>query len=452
MPSQTPHVLLIGLERGADRFVAPYLENCKITRIAAADVEKLLDVKIDPFPGLVLCGEELTSPTPQETAQLLRMQFTEVSIFYITKDRSKHEAKSLLKNGYNDIFTLTLDQNTISTSIREALARAKNMAVYRPVRVIDLKPNTVLDFDTNIHLPANNKTLRYSNAGEVLSEEKAAKLEKYNITSVYVSIEQMPEFYKYSAERLKDLNSGNPMGITERRDRMQKAVRSLITGMVTNAAKEGTIEEGRALLADCQNIVSSYIMDSPDGKIYQRVLALAGDMSDAYSHCTNVSTYAALFAMGLSTGNPEELAMAGLLHDIGMVDVPEDVQAKDERKRTEEEQATYEKHVEATIALIKNRKLLLSENVLKIILQHHERFDGRGYPKGLPGSRIAVEAQILGIADRFDYMTSVRAGRKRMTPAQALKYLKNQLSKDPGEMEFDPALVTRVLALFPEVK
>ena len=65
----------------------------------------------------------------------------------------------------------------------------------------------------------------------------------------------------------------------------------------------------------------------------------------------------------------------------------------------------YEKHVDYTLDVIKEKKLILSDLVRKIIYQHHEKYNGMGYPRQLSGDRICIEAQVLSLADKFDYMT-----------------------------------------------
>jgi len=112
----------------------------------------------------------------------------------------------------------------------------------------------------------------------------------------------------------------------------------------------------------------------------------------------------------------------------------------------------YKKHPEMSINLIKSRKLIVPDIVSKAILQHHELYNGSGYPSGLFGDRICKEAQIIALADRFDYLTRVREGRPLMTPSQAVDHLKGLQVNDPSRIHYEPELLKKLLNLFPGSK
>ncbi len=124
------------------------------------------------------------------------------------------------------------------------------------------------------------------------------------------------------------------------------------------------------------------------------------DVREVYSHGGNTSTYAALFSMGLGVGKPEELAIAGILHDVGLVDVPAEIQEKPETDWTAVEKETYQKHPEFTVNILKKRKMILPDRVLEIIAQHHEAF-----------------------ADYFDYLISINSGKPLMSPREVLDFI-----------------------------
>ena len=112
--------------------------------------------------------------------------------------------------------------------------------------------------------------------------------------------------------------------------------------------------------------------------------------------------------MGLAGGDLERLHRGGLLHDIGKIGVPVDV--LDKRGRlTEEEMKIMESHVTIGARIVEPLKPLA--DVLPIVLHHHERFDGRGYPEGLTGTEIPYLARVLAVADTFDALRSDRPYR-----------------------------------------
>ncbi len=80
--------------------------------------------------------------------------------------------------------------------------------------------------------------------------------------------------------------------------------------------------------------------------------------------------------------------------------------------------------------------------------EHHERFDGTGYPKGLQGKKLSAEAQIIGLAGYIDKWCSVKPGQARKEPLEELERFQREFATDPAKSEFDPNLVLKVLSLF----
>ena len=141
-----------------------------------------------------------------------------------------------------------------------------------------------------------------------------------------------------------------------------------------------------------------------------------------YQHSARVQTYSIRLAkqLQLSKEKLENLYFASLFHDIGKINVPEEILNKP-GKLSSEEFEILKKHSEDGCEMVKSTYY---SHIGEIILQHHERLDGSGYPNGLKGDQILLEAQIIGITDTYDAMTSDRIYRKGMAPALAITELK----------------------------
>ncbi|OIQ60561.1 cyclic di-GMP phosphodiesterase response regulator RpfG [Moorella thermoacetica] len=148
--------------------------------------------------------------------------------------------------------------------------------------------------------------------------------------------------------------------------------------------------------------------------------------------------------MGLSPRQMADLALLAQVHDLGKVAIPDSVLFKKE-PLTGEELEVIRQHPE------KGYRIALSSpdltGVADLILMHHERWDGKGYPRGIKGEAIPVECRILAIVDAFDAMTSERPYRKPMTREEALAELKRGAGS-----QFDPRLVEVFLSLFSQGK
>jgi HD-GYP domain-containing protein (c-di-GMP phosphodiesterase class II) len=162
---------------------------------------------------------------------------------------------------------------------------------------------------------------------------------------------------------------------------------------------------------------------------------------DAYtfSHGVNVSVLAVAFGWALDLG-PEELkdlGLAGLFHDVGKTGVPDAILNKPGRL-TPVEFDRIKMHPNLGRRLLTGRGL--SETVLRAVAEHHEKFDGTGYPLGLAGDAVHPWGRILGVADVFDALTSRRSYKEGMLPSKALGVLYGMRGKG-----FQAGLVERFI-------
>ncbi len=152
-----------------------------------------------------------------------------------------------------------------------------------------------------------------------------------------------------------------------------------------------------------------------------------------FGHCERVSSYAVMIgeAMGLNINEIQTLLHAGLLHDIGKIELPKTILNKIGRL-TEEEFELVRLHPVHS-AIILEPLSGIDNNIIDYVKHHHERYDGNGYPDGLKGEEISLGARILCVADSFDAMISERPYRKSLTIEQAFE----ELEKNSGS-QFDP--------------
>jgi putative nucleotidyltransferase with HDIG domain len=141
-------------------------------------------------------------------------------------------------------------------------------------------------------------------------------------------------------------------------------------------------------------------------------LVIAEEEKDNYTrgHSERVTKIATAMAreMGLDSDKEKVLARAGMLHDVGKIGISDPILCK-KGKLTDEEWIVIKKHPYKAEEILRPLKFLAEEK--EIILSHHERYDGQGYPRGLDSNNIKKEACILAVADAFDAMNSVRAYR-----------------------------------------
>lgn len=162
-----------------------------------------------------------------------------------------------------------------------------------------------------------------------------------------------------------------------------------------------------------------------DSKNIIRMLTHAIEAKDGYTekHAERVVGYSLALAKKASVSKDlwRTIEMGALLHDVGKIGIPESVLLKP-AKLDDKEYEVIKQHPDIGVQICNPLKFL--QDVLKVIHYHHERFDGQGYPEGLKGDEIPIEARVVSIADAFDAMTSNRPYRKGMTKEKALGILK----------------------------
>jgi putative nucleotidyltransferase with HDIG domain len=146
--------------------------------------------------------------------------------------------------------------------------------------------------------------------------------------------------------------------------------------------------------------------------------------------------------MGLPDEAIEEIHVAGSLHDLGKIAVPTEILSKPGRL-TELEFAIIKTHPQVAFNIL--RPLEFPGKINDIIMQHHERLNGSGYPYGLDGEEILLEAKILGVADVLEAMCSHRPYR----PALGIEKALEEISKNRGKL-YDPEVVDSCLQLYEE--
>lgn len=124
-------------------------------------------------------------------------------------------------------------------------------------------------------------------------------------------------------------------------------------------------------------------------------------------HCQHVMDYSIAISKKMKHNSPaglELLAISALFHDVGKCCIPDDILNKPGMLTAEERKFIYKHPIESEVLVKEN----FGEEVAKIVLCHHERQDGSGYPQGLSGNDIPIEARIIAVADSFDAMTTQR--------------------------------------------
>jgi diguanylate cyclase (GGDEF)-like protein/putative nucleotidyltransferase with HDIG domain len=177
-------------------------------------------------------------------------------------------------------------------------------------------------------------------------------------------------------------------------------------------------------------------------------LATAIDAKDHYtcSHINRVHLYARGLAeaAGVTPSELQAITTGALVHDIGKLGIPDHILRKPGKLTTEEfRRIQHHVHIGAEILA----PIPFPFPVVEVVRTHHERWDGRGYPRGLKGEEIPIGGRVIGIVDVFDALTSDRPYRRALSDEEAIRHLKEGAGK-----QFDPHLVDLFEQILPRIR
>ena len=180
-----------------------------------------------------------------------------------------------------------------------------------------------------------------------------------------------------------------------------------------------------------------------------QALGMAAEYKDNETglHVIHMSHFSRIIALeaGFSAEDAEELLHAAPMHDVGKIGIPDAILQKP-GKLDADEWAIMQQHPDIGARIIGEHDASMLQMARRIALGHHEKWDGSGYPAGLAGTDIPVEARIIAIADVFDALTSVRPYKRAWSVDEAVALIREQSGK-----HFDPHLVNCFLARLDEI-
>jgi putative nucleotidyltransferase with HDIG domain len=177
------------------------------------------------------------------------------------------------------------------------------------------------------------------------------------------------------------------------------------------------------------------------GEVSAILAAMESRCPSVAAHCRRVSEYSALLAVqyGLPGELVSTLRLGGLLPDLGKITIPERILSKPSRL-TEREWARLRRHPEAGVAMVD--RLGFDASIAEIVLYHHERIDGSGYPDGMVGDAIPWPVRIVSVMDAYDALTSPRTYRA----ALSIDAARTLLAREAG-VEYCPWVVSGLLSI-----
>lgn len=231
------------------------------------------------------------------------------------------------------------------------------------------------------------------------------------------------------------------------RSSVPRTKQKLPTKVITFLAKTLFTSPGAEIIISYKKAIErliDFIEHNEEG--IRHLIRMTSSSYHEYNHAVNVGIFSTglameIFADSAINHNMVEIASGFFLHDIGKYTIPKHISRKT-GPLSFDEWRIMKKHPENGYKILKKFNALTDE-IGVIVLQHHERHDGKGYPAGLKGNKIHMYSKICSIADAFDALTSKRPYRIPKSSFNALAIMQTEM-KD----EFDPEFFSRFVLLF----
>ncbi len=293
---------------------------------------------------------------------------------------------------------------------------------YLPISLSSLRADTKIGCDIYllVKTSAESRYILYCGADAVFVSEQSDRLLEKNVSRLFIKKEDQKAYYEYLENNFHDIVSDTRIPPDER----AKIIHSAATNLVKDLYNDPSTDNVERTKAYAYNIVDYTLKDSRNA---ESLLKIAVHEYHTYTHSVNVAAVGTLFAknLGFEKSELRNFCSGILLHDIGKTRISTDILNK-KGKLTAQEFETIKLHPELGVKILKETGIDFTYEHI-ITLQHHENYDGTGYPYGIEKEAIDLCGRIARIIDVYDGLTKTRSYADAMRPFSALIEMKENM-------------------------
>ncbi|MBU0516214.1 MAG: HD domain-containing protein [Proteobacteria bacterium] len=276
---------------------------------------------------------------------------------------------------------------------------------------------------------------RVIEAFEIFRSAHRKMFKKHGLSHVYLPVEHLPQYLDYIKEVTEEVIDDPEVSTKIKAEIVYDNAAQIVREAMAEPRLGHNIEVGQQYV----KTVVRFVTEMPEA-IECLAEMMVIDYS-VYTHSVNVCLLNAAFAhfLGLPNDKVNDIGLGGLLHDVGKNKIPETI-LKKPAKLDQEEWELIKSHPASGFRLLR-KSVRLAPDTLRMIYQHHENFDGTGYPRGLKHEQISTPSRIIRLIDAYDAITAQRCYKAAVPPFKAIKVMLREMSGQIWSPLFEPFIV-----------
>jgi response regulator RpfG family c-di-GMP phosphodiesterase len=308
---------------------------------------------------------------------------------------------------------------------------------FSKIKIDEFYSSQAVLFDIYIKL-GTNKYLKILHAGDTFTKERIDKYKnEKKIESLYFHNNDRRKFVQYNNFLAKKLIDNEAVPVYNKVNQLKNVSEKFIEEAFTQGMKPQIIEQGKEVCETVYNLIEK------QDDLFQVLRSFQNFDPTAYAHAFLVTLYSTAIIKQFewqSKTTIETTAMACMFHDIGKTLLPRELLELRPSQMTPEQLEQYQKHPELGLQIIESNRMI-NNSIKQIILQHHEAFDGTGFPHGKKGNKILTLANILCLADDFVHIMIDH----KLQPTEALRKI---LMDKTGVKRYNSILIEKFINVF----
>lgn len=309
-----------------------------------------------------------------------------------------------------------------------------------PIRLESLRIETVLPFQIYLHQKSRNQYILYRNRNTPFTESALKQLIESRVEEIFVPRIERDDYFEYASREIRQVVRDPDLDTRQKADVVYSTTTQIMEDLFSAPCSSRRLRQAKMTIHYSVEFIFQ------DDNATRNLLALTSHDYYTYTHSVNVAIYGLtlakrIYANELDRHNFNLLGEGFLLHDLGKSGVPASV-INHPGKLNKVQWSLMRRHPEMGRAMLEETHQN-NEVLDAIVYQHHERMDGKGYPRQVSGSEIHPYARMCALADVYDAITTVRSYREPLSTFEALKTM-----RDSMENHFDWELYDEFVKIF----